>query len=58
MEDSIDEWIDVLLHAKQLAAQLTQGDISLDYYKSQINYEFGTIVRNILGIQQEEELDG
>jgi hypothetical protein len=50
MESSIDEWIDVLLQAKQLAAQLAQGDISLEYYKSQIKYDFGDILKNILGI--------
>ena len=43
MEDSVDEWIDVLLHAKEIAAQLAQGDISLDYYKSQMSYDFGEI---------------
>lgn len=50
MEESIDEWVDVLLHAKQLAASLGQGDISIDYYKSQISYEFGDILRAVLGI--------
>ena len=50
MTDSIDEWIDVLLEAKHLAAQLTQGDISLDYYKSQVSYEFGGMVKGILGL--------
>jgi len=50
MTDSIDEWVDVLLKSKHLAAQLAQGDISIEYYRSQISYEFGTIIRNILGI--------
>ncbi|MCB2168422.1 MAG: DEAD/DEAH box helicase [Deltaproteobacteria bacterium] len=53
MAESIDEWIEILLHSKQLAAQLTQGDISREYYKSQISYEFGTIIRNILGIDNQ-----
>jgi SNF2 family DNA or RNA helicase len=52
MEDSIDEWVDMLLHSKQLAAQLAQGDISLEYYKSQISYEFGDVIKGILGIEQ------
>lgn len=51
MNDSIDEWIDILLKSKHLAAQLAQGDISLDYYRSQISYEFGTIISSILGIE-------
>lgn len=50
MNDSIDEWVDVLLQSKHLAAQLSQGDISLDYYKSQMTYEFGNVLRNILGV--------
>lgn len=50
MKDSIDEWVDILLHAKHLAAQLAQGDISLDYYKSRMSYDFGAIIKNILGI--------
>ena len=48
MRDSIDEWVDILLKSKQLAAQLAQGDISLEYYQSQISYEFGDIIREIL----------
>ena len=50
MEDSIDEWVDTLLHAKRIAAQLAQGDISYEYYKSQMTYEFNDILKNILKI--------
>ncbi|MDD5701714.1 MAG: DEAD/DEAH box helicase [Dehalococcoidales bacterium] len=50
MKNSIDEWVDILLHSKQLAAQLAQGDISLEFYKSQMSYEFGDVLRGILGI--------
>lgn len=52
MKESIDEWVDVLIQAKHLAAQLAQGDISLEYYKSQISYEFGDIVRAILSMEE------
>ncbi|OGA39795.1 MAG: helicase [Betaproteobacteria bacterium RIFCSPLOWO2_12_FULL_65_110] len=52
MRDSIDEWIDVLLQAKRLAAQLAQGDISYDYYKSQMTYSYGDLIRKILGINK------
>lgn len=51
MQDSIDEWIDVLLHSKQLAAQLSQGDISLEHYRRNMSYDFGTIIRDILGVE-------
>jgi len=54
MRDSIDEWVDELLQAKRLAAQLAQGDISLDYYKSQMSYSYGEIIREILGIENPE----
>lgn len=52
MNDSIDEWVDILLRSKQLAAQLAQGDISLEFYQSQISYDFGAIISNILGIDK------
>lgn len=52
MQDSIDGWVDVLLHAKRLAAQLAQGDISIEYYRSQMSYSFGDILRNILNIEK------
>lgn len=55
MEDSIDEWVDMLLHSKQLAAQLAQGDISLNYYRSQMSYAFGDILRGILGMDKAAE---
>ncbi len=55
MEESIDEWVDILLEAKHLAAQLTQGDISLDYYQNQISYDFGSIVKGILNIENDQE---
>ena len=50
MEDSIDEWVDLLLRMKHLAAQLAQGDISLQYYKGQVSYDFGTVLREMLGL--------
>lgn len=50
MKDSVDEWVDILLQAKHLAAQLAQGDISLEYYRSQVSYEFSEIIKGILAI--------
>ena len=51
MSDSIDEWVEILLESKRLAAQLTQDDISRDHYRDQMSYDFGLIIRRILGIK-------
>lgn len=48
MDKSIDEWTDLLLESKELAAQLAQGDISLKYYNARMSYDFGRIIREIL----------
>ena len=48
VEESIDEWIDVLLKAKQRAAFLAQGDISLSDYQNVADYSFAKIVNEIL----------
>ena len=48
MEDSIDEWVDTLVRAKSLIAQLSTGDISNIDFNDKIDYNFGDIIRNIL----------
>lgn len=48
VEDSIDIWINQLLEAKQRAAYLAQGDISLKDYKNEADYSFSQIVYEIL----------
>lgn len=48
--DSVDEWVDMLLAAKHLAAQLAQGDIDQVEYAEKANYDFGLILRRILGV--------
>ena len=48
MRDSIDEWVEALLHSKQVAAQLAQGDIDRETYHMEMSYEFGDILRTIL----------
>jgi SNF2 family DNA or RNA helicase len=48
MKDSIDEWVDVLLKAKQNAASLAQGDTSLDEYRDVADYSFGDLIKAIL----------
>lgn len=50
VEDSIDMWVDALIEAKHLAAQLTQGDITEEFYKEHMTYDFGTMLRNALNI--------
>jgi SNF2 family DNA or RNA helicase len=46
---TIDEWVDMLLAAKHLAAQLAQGDIRADDYKRRASYDFGLVIQEILG---------
>jgi SNF2 family DNA or RNA helicase len=53
--DTIDEWVDVLLAAKHLAAQLGQGDITLDQYSKQATYTYGAMIRDVLGLDQTHE---
>ncbi len=48
MQDSIDEWVEALLHSKQVAAQLAQGDIDRETYQDEMSYAFGDILRAIL----------
>lgn len=48
IEGSIDIWIDKLLLSKQKAANLAQGDISLEKYQLQADYSFGQLVKQIL----------
>lgn len=48
-EDTVDEWVDALLAAKRLAAQLAQADISREEYGRIANYDFGRVIRDILG---------
>jgi SNF2 family DNA or RNA helicase len=48
---TIDEWVETLLAAKHLAAQLGQGDITRELYNAQASYAFGQMVRDVLGLQ-------
>jgi SNF2 family DNA or RNA helicase len=47
-QDTVDDWVDMLLAAKHLAAQLAQGDINSEEYRQRANYDFGRIVRDIV----------
>lgn len=48
IKDSIDDWIDALLIAKQNAAWLAQGDITKDFYNATADYSYGNIIKEIL----------
>jgi SNF2 family DNA or RNA helicase len=55
VKDSVDEWIDKLLEAKQYAAFLTQGDINKSEYRVKADYSYGDMIREILGSGKEGE---
>lgn len=48
---TIDEWVDTLLAAKQLAAQLAQGDITREQYEVDASYAFGQMLHEVLGLE-------
>ena len=52
--DTIDVWVDALLAAKHLAAQLGQGDITRAEYDCRADYAFGEMVRDVLRLDGEE----
>lgn len=54
-EDTVDCWIDSLLSAKRLAAQLLQADISREKYDRTADYDFGRAVSEILNGPMEQE---
>lgn len=51
--ETVDEWVDALLAAKHLAAQLGQGDISREDYAAKANYEFGVMIRDVLRLDDD-----
>ena len=53
-EGTIDDWVDKLLAAKSLAAQLAQGDISIELYQQKSEYSFGDMIKDVLGLATEE----
>jgi len=53
--DTVDCWVDALLSAKNLAAQLGQGDISRSEYDAHAAYAFGETLRAVLGLEAVEE---
>ncbi|RUW94396.1 DEAD/DEAH box helicase [Mesorhizobium sp. M7A.F.Ca.US.010.02.1.1] len=53
--DTVDTWVDALLAAKHLAAQLGQGDISRGDYDARADYAFGEMVRDVLRLSGGDE---
>ena len=47
-QDTVDEWVDVLLNAKYQAAQLTQGDISRDTFDVNFQCDLSSVLARIL----------
>ena len=48
VKNSIEEWIEALVHAKHMAAGFVQGDMSEQDYKDKINYNFNKMLNEIL----------
>lgn len=54
--DTVDGWVDALLTAKHLAAQLGQGDIDRAEYDARADYTFGEMVRDVLRLNGSDAL--
>jgi SNF2 family DNA or RNA helicase len=55
LPDSIDEWIDQLLIAKELSAKLGLGDISQGEFLEAIDFSFFASLRKFLGGEENEQ---
>ena len=47
-KNSVEEWLEALVMAKENAASLIQGDIEKNEFSKKINYDFGEILDKIL----------
>jgi SNF2 family DNA or RNA helicase len=52
MEDSVDEWVDVLLGEKELAAKLAHGDIGASAFSADMNYQMFAMLKSVLGLEE------
>lgn len=50
--DTVDEWVEVLLAAKSVAARLAQGDITKKEFQAAMSYDFGAMIKAVLGIEE------
>jgi SNF2 family DNA or RNA helicase len=55
VEDSIDEWVNELLCAKHLAAQLGQGDITRKDFSEKMSYAFSAMLADVLNVRGEQK---
>lgn len=55
IQESIDDWIDALLTAKQNAASLAQGDISRKEYIYRADYSYADIIKKLIGGKEPNE---
>ena len=53
-DQTIDQWVEKLLTAKHLAAQLVQGDITRAQYHKDADYSFGDLIKDVLGLRKDE----
>jgi len=56
MAESVDEWVDVLLAEKELAAKLAHGDIGSDAFGSTMNYQMFAMLKSVLGMEEVNEV--
>ncbi|WP_170526184.1 DEAD/DEAH box helicase [Ruegeria arenilitoris] len=52
MRDSVDEWVDVLLAEKELAAKLTHGDIGAEEFGADMNYQMFAVLKSVLALEE------
>ena len=57
MKNTIDEWVDMLLHAKFQAAKLTQGDITKDEFKKEFTCNLSEALKDILSPHSKTNVD-
>ena len=56
LEDSVDEWVDVLLGEKELAAKLAHGDIAAKAFSAEMNYQMFAMLKAVLGVERVEQV--
>ena len=47
-KNSVEEWIEALVQAKESAASFVQGDIDGESFADKIRYDFDEILHNVL----------
>jgi SNF2 family DNA or RNA helicase len=52
MAESVDEWVDVLLGEKELAAKLAHGDIAAEDFSADMTYQMYAMLKSVLGIEE------